>query len=484
MKITRKRYLALLLALLLTLGAVFAPAVQAAPAQDSDAPASAQPTAKPEVKSEILADFAPPQCKSAVLMDGQSGQVLYEYHAPDAEKHSYPASITKVMTALLVLEAVDRGELSLDQLITASDTFGYDLEAGGTTQNIKSGEQMSVVDLLYCLLLPSANEASNILAEAVSGNIPDFVELMNQRAAELGMNDTNFANAHGLHNASHYTTAYDLALLVREALKNDTFVTIVSSRSHEVPPTNLTEKTRKITSTNALINPLYNGAYTYNKAIGVKTGSTSAAGKCLASAAQQGKDTLVCIVLGAEEVKDEDGNLNRYQFSESKRLLQWGFASFERKALLSGNPVAEIPVELSADTTAVAVKPGEIPQIMLPKDMDPADFQQDITLYTQTLEAPVEAGQAVGELTIRNGDTTYATVKLVTAASAQRSSFLGSVKSVQTFFGKTWVKVGLVALVVLIVVCVIRFGMFKPRKGYHGKTRRQTARQGRRRGRR
>lgn len=469
-----KKYLAFLLALLLVFSALPLQNVWAAPAAGADAQESVQPTVaptpKPEVKSDILAQLEPPRCKSAVLMDAQSGEVLYQYLAPGAEEHSYPASITKVMTALLVLEAVDRGELKLEQLITASDTFGYDLEAGGTTQNIQAGEQMSVLDLLYCMLLPSANEACNILAEAVSGDVPTFVAAMNQRAQELGMTETSFVNAHGLHNAKHYTTAYDLALLVRQALKNDTFVTIVSSRSHVVPETNLS-KERKVTSTNALINPLYSGAYTYNKAIGVKTGSTSAAGKCLASAAQKGKDTLICIVLGSEEVKDEDGITTRYQFAESKRLLQWGFDSFERKTLLTANPVREIPVELSADTTAVALKPAELPEVMLPKDMDPADFQHDVTLYSQSVEAPVEAGQVLGELTVRNGDTTYATVKLVAAASAQRSQFLGGVRKVQNFFSQTWVKVALVALVVLIVALVIRFGMAKPKRGYHGKSR-------------
>ena len=485
MKITKKRYLALFLVLLLTLSTVCVPFVQAAPAPDGGALESEEPTPaptpKPVVKSELLETIEPPACKAAVLMDAESGQVLYEYHAPDAELHSYPASTTKVMTALLTLEAVDRGELNLEQVITASDTFGYDLEAGGSTANIQAGEQMSLLDLLYCLMLPSANEAANILAETVSGSIPEFVALMNERAAELGMEDTNFANAHGLHNASHYTTAYDLALLVRQAIKNDTFVTITSSRTHEVPPTNLTDKTRKLSNTNALVNPLYNGHYSYNKAIGVKTGSTNAAGKCLTSAARQGKDTLVCVVLGAEDVRDEKGNvIDRPQFSESKRLLQWGFDTFQRKELLTMDPVAELPVELSGDTTAVAVKPGEIPETLLPKDMDPAEFQQDITLHYQSLEAPVEAGQVVGELTVRNGDTVYATVPLVAAASAERSQFLGSVRTVQNFFDQTWVKVAIVALVILILVCIVRFTMFKPRKGYRGKTRRQSRNRSRR----
>ncbi len=472
---TRKNILAILLALALLFSLAAPVALAAKESAPATEEAAASPTPKPEVQSEIVASLEAPHCKSAVLMEAESGQVLYRYVAPGEEEQAYPASITKVMTALLALEAVDRGELSLDQKITASDTFGFDLEVGGTTQNIQPGEQMSLIDLLYCMLLASANESCNIVAEAVSGDVATFVDAMNARAQELGMEDTHFANTHGLHNANHYTTAYDLALLMRQALKNETFATIVSSRSHEVPPTNLTEKPRKFTTTNALIYPLYNGAYTYSKAIGIKTGSTSAAGKCLASAAQKGKEVLICVVLGSEEVKDSTGTF-RYQFIESKRLLEWGFQNFERKALLTADPVREIPVELSADTTAVALKPGELPEVMLPDDLDPADFQHDVTLYQDSVEAPVEAGRQLGELTVRNGDTVYATVPLVAAASAERSAFLGAMHQAGQFLSQGWVKIALAALVILALFVIVRFGVMRPRSGYRGGRRRRRGR--------
>lgn len=286
------------------------------------------------------------------------------------------------------------------------------------------------------------------------------------------MEDTHFANAHGLHNADHYTSAYDIALMTQAALRNDTFRTIVSVRSHTVPATNLHGE-RKLSSTNALINPLYSGQYTYPQAIGVKTGSTSAAGKCLVSAAVNKGRTLICVVLGAEEVKNEDGEVDRQQFSESRRLLKWGFENFERKVLVDARrPVKEMPVELSAEVTSVAVKPQQDLELTLPKDLDPADFQQDVTLYYNAVEAPVEAGQILGELTVRNGQTTYGTVKLVAAASAERSEFLYRMKQLRDFFGQTWVKIGLVILGVVIVAAILRFGVFKPRRGYHGRKRR------------
>ncbi len=461
-----KKYLALILTFILVLG-VLAPACLAAP-ETTPAP-SPEPTPKPGGESAILRDLEPAKAKAAILMDAETGEVLYELQS---HEHNYPASITKVMTALLVLEAVDRGELRLDELVTASNTFGYDLEVGGTTQNIKEGEQMSVQELLYCVLVPSANEACNILAERTAGSIPAFVDRMNARAKELGMTDTHFVNAHGLHNANHYTSAHDVAVMTREALKHDVFATIVASRSHTVPATNLHAE-RKLSSTNALINPIYGGNYTYPKAIGVKTGSTSAAGKCLVSAAVNKGRTLICVILGAEEVETEDGGKDRRQFSESKRLLQWGFASFERKTLVDAKrPVREIPVELSADVTSVALKPQEDLAATLPTDMKPEDFQQDITVYYDAVEAPVAQGQILGEMTVRNGETVYGTVKLVAAASAERSDFLWTLKQAKDFFSQTWVKVLLVALIVLSIVLILRFGVFKPRKGYHGRRKR------------
>ncbi len=471
-----KKCFALLLAVLLALSALPAwaapaeegTAAQSAPAEEGTAAQSAPAEETPPAQSQILQEMEPAKAKAAILMEADTGEVLYELNCHEP---NYPASMTKVMTALLTLEAVDRGELSLEELVTASSTFGYDLEAGGTTQNIQEGEQMSVLELLYCVLMLSANEACNILAERVAGSVPAFVERMNQRAQELGMADTHFANARGLHNARHYTSAYDVALMTRQALKNETFATIVSSRSHTVPATNLHGE-RKLTSTNALINPLYSGKFTYPQAIGVKTGSTSAAGKCLVSAAQSKDRTLICVIMGAEEVETEDG-LDRRQFSESRRLLKWGLANFTRKTLVDARrPVKEIAVDLSADATAVALKPQQDLEATLPQDLEPADFQRDVTVYYSAVEAPVEAGQILGEMTVRNGETVYGTVKLVAAASVERSAVLWRIRQAKDFFSQTWVKAALVALGVLILFLILRFGVFKPRKGYRGRKKR------------
>ena len=217
----KNRLLSLLLTLVLSMG-VLAPMTVARAA---------------ESRSTILDDMKV-DATAAVLVDTTYGQldVLYDQ---DAHERRYPASITKVMTALLTVEAIDNGTLSLDSSITVGPEVKHEVGQDSSTQGIKEGEIMRLEDVLYCALTASANEACNVLAQAVSGNVADFVARMNQRAAELGMTDTHFANTHGYHNENHYTTAYDIAIMCAEAMKHPAFRTIVSSVGYTVPATNL-----------------------------------------------------------------------------------------------------------------------------------------------------------------------------------------------------------------------------------------------------
>lgn len=444
------RFLALLLALVLTL-----------------------PTA-----AFALEDPAP-AATAAILVDNDNREVLYGHNA---HEHRFPASITKVMTAMLVLEAVDRGELSLDDMITASDTYQRDLAADGSTQNIKPGETMSLRDLLYCTLVASANEACNILAEAVSGSITEFVALMNERAAQLGMEDTHFTNTHGLHNADHYTSAYDIWLMTSAALEHATFREMVSCASYRVPATNLSDE-RLFYNTNALITSWRYLGYTYSYAIGVKTGTTPEAGQCLVSAAVKDGRTLVCVILGAANVTKEDGTLDRQSFSESKRMLEWGFENFSRQTVLDNTtPLDEVEVTLSAEVASVLVKPQYGLEATLPNDADPESFRKEVTLTQESIQAPVEAGQVLGSVTVSDGDTVYGTIPLVAVTSVERSETLYRLHLLKEFFGQTWVKVVLVVVAVLVLILILRFTLFKPRRrrksgyggsGYSGRARRR-----------
>ena len=203
-----------------------------------------------------------------LLMDANHDEVLYE---KAADEKAYPASISKVMTALLVFEAIDRGELTLDTVVTPTSAITYDLSADGSSLGIKPGEQMTVNNLLHCMLIASANEACNILAEAVCGDISTFIERMNTRAQELGCTGTHFSNAHGLHQNDHYTTAHDIYLFVKAAMEYKVFREIVDTERYTVPATNLSEE-RTFYTTNALISNWKYIGYTYSNAIGIKTG--------------------------------------------------------------------------------------------------------------------------------------------------------------------------------------------------------------------
>ena len=391
------------------------------------------------------------QAQHVILLDGNYDEVLYD---KAGEEKAYPASITKVMTALLVMEAIDAGQMTADTMITASETSQQGLSIYGSTQNIKPGETMSVKDLLYCLLVPSANEAANILAEAVDGSVEEFVAHMNRKAGELGCQGTHFANPHGLHNDDHYTTALDLAHIVKAAMEYDLFRQIVYTSVYETAATNMSAP-RTFYNTNGLITQWRFRGYLYDKAIGVKTGSTDEAGYCLASAAQDGDDYLIAVVLGAQMLTDEKGNItDRQQFSESKRLLKWGFANFQRTTITKGDsPVASVKVTLSREREDVMVRPVGSIERTLPRDLDQEQIESRITLFGQSVEAPVTAGQVLGTMTLTYDGQVLGTLDLVADTDVSRSELLYKKAQFLAF----WHSMGgkLVLTAVIVVVCVL-----------------------------
>ena len=401
-----------------------------------------------------------PKAAAVIIVDGDNQEVLYDFHA---RERRYPASITKIMTSLVVLDAVEKGEISLDTMVTAS-AQAVDLPWNSSTAGIKAGETLTVLDLLYCDLLPSGNEACNILSEAVAGTSAEFVARMNAKARELGMEDTKFANPHGLHDPEHYTTAYDIYLMAYAAMQNETFRTIVRSPSYSLPATNLQEE-RTIFSSNGLLTSFYSGnGYIYSKAIGIKTGYTGEAGRCLASAAvdELGR-TFYCVVLGTE---DDQETGHKYSFSESKRLLEWAFENFHRITLLdqdTENVKREVKVSLSDDADYVLAQPvGEI-EATMPSDYDPKQAELRFDLPTEAIDAPITAGDKLGTVTLWYDGVEYGTLDMVAADSVDRSEFLYTVQQIQYYWGQWWVKAlaglaaaAVIALVVLVTVVLPR----------------------------
>ena len=268
--------------------------------------------------------------KAALLIDPDTEEILY---ARNIHERLYPASLTKIMTCLLVLEAIDSGKLTRETVLTASEAAVTSIPPDGSNAGIKVGEELTVDSLLYCIMLSSANEGCNILAEAVSGSIDGFVEQMNQKAAALGCTDTNFVNTNGLPDSNHYTTAWDLYLITKEARTHPDFMPLVGTIFYEVPATNLSDP-RKLYTTNYLISSYRTSGYIYKGAEGIKTGSTSAAGYCLVASASRSGRSLLSVVLGAERITLEDGTILTQSFSETIKLYDWGFDSFSRQVIL------------------------------------------------------------------------------------------------------------------------------------------------------
>ena len=400
---------------------------------------------------------------AAILVDPDSDEILYEQ---SAHEKRYPASITKVMTCLLTLEAVDRGELTLEQVVTASENLYTGIGENASTADIKAGEQVRIIDLLYAALIPSANEACNILAEAVSGDVAAFVELMNTRAAELGMEGTHFANAHGYHDDDHYTTAYDIYLMCKEAMKHETFRTIVGSLNYTMPATNMHAEPRIVRSTNALISNFRYIGYLYEYATGIKTGSTPEAGYCLAASATKNGRNLISVVMGCEREEGATGSQGYTYFSESSRLLEWGFDNFSTQVMLdsSKRDIPEVEVTLGRQPSVTLMPEGEI-SALLPNDVSQENFEYQYTIDTPSVEAPVEAGEELGRITVSFNGREYGILPLVATSSVEIDPFLYYLDRVGKFFGSPIVRVLLVVLLAALVGLVVHRMLRGDRRG-------------------
>ena len=405
-----------------------------------------------------------PQCAKAILVDANYGEVLYE---KNAYEKAYPASITKVMTALLILEAMEDGRLSADTVVTVSEYAAKKDFSNESTANLKAGEELTVEQLLYCLLLPSANDAAKALAEALDGSTTEFAARMNRRAGELGCQGTHFVNPNGLHNEDHYTTAYDISLYMTAALEHELFRKIIATPSYTIPATNLS-KERFFYNTNGLISNLYYAGYVYDKCIGGKTGTTDEAGRCLVAAAESGDDFLISVVLGSGPIEVAGYDKPRQgQFTESSKLLKWGFKNFERVTITKGSePVDKVAVTMSRQADEVMVKPQGSITRTLPKDLDVDQIEAEIHLFAEEVEAPVEAGQVLGTMKLSYEGEVYGTLDLVAVTSVERSDLLYKKAQAMEFLQSTQFKVGVAVVLFVTVALVLKFAVFRKRRRF------------------
>lgn len=387
--------------------------------------------------------------KAALLVDAKTGSIVY---AKNEHQELYPASLTKIMTALLTLEAIDQGKLSMDQEITASPSATEGLSADDSTAGIRAGEIMTVRNLMYCMLVVSANEACNILAEAVSGSVESFVDAMNTRAQELGCENTHFANTNGLHDPQHYTSAWDLYLITRAAMEHEDFMTICDTSNVIIPATNMSEE-RNYWTTNHLLSTWRVFGYRNTEAHGIKTGFTSDAGHCLVSSATRGSLQFISVILGAERV-EENGVGNIRSFSETTRLFNYGFDNFSYQTVLdSAVPIKEIPVTLSR-VDHVTVRPSAEAKVLLPNDLKPEDLKRTVVVE-EPVEAPIVEGQKLGTLELSHDGTVYASVDLLAMHDVDASGLLTFWRDVQLFFQKPAIRVAGIIMILLLAALVV-----------------------------
>lgn len=384
--------------------------------------------------------------KAALLIDRKTGAVLYALNEHD---ELYPASLTKIMTCLLVLEAVDEGRLTLSQEITATPTALEGLAEDGSTAGIEAGETLTVEELLYCLMVVSANEAGAILAEKISGTVESFVDRMNAKARELGCENTHFMNPHGYHDSQHYTSAWDLYLITKAALEHPMFMTVCDASSHIVPATNLSPE-RQLNNTNFLIR---SGREYYNPDVhGVKTGSHSQAGNCLVSTAQHASMDLLCVILGADRIQDEKGIWWTYSFVYTDKLYNWAFDNFSYQVILKEDDVAgEAPVSLSS-TDHVTLRPERAVELLLPKGVELEELEKTLTLKSDPAEAPIAEGDVLGTMTITLDGEELAEVDLLAFTNVEASRLRVLWRDVKQFFSTTAAKVVLGVLLALAAV--------------------------------
>ena len=344
---------------------------------------------------------------AAIMVEKSTGRILYEKRSTEK---LYPASTTKIMTAIVVLE-----NANLDDMVTISKTSLENIPSGYVTVDLVEGEEISVKDLLYALMLPSANDAAYALAEYVGGTVEGFSTMMNDKATSLGCKNTHFVNPNGIHNESHYSTAYDLYLIANYAMKNEVFREIVGTTEYTLPQTNLhSELDRVIKNTNELLYDTESNYYPY--AVGIKTGHTTQAGNCLV--AQSSRDGLdfISVVLGGQGV-----NSNR--FKDTIKLFNYGYDNYTLTKIIEKNSIVDsIEIEKATkETKLLDVAIDESITVMNNKALDVYQIIPEVKI-DEGLEAPIAKGQKIGTIKYKVDDIEYS-ANLIAASDVIKRTY-------------------------------------------------------------
>jgi serine-type D-Ala-D-Ala carboxypeptidase (penicillin-binding protein 5/6) len=383
------------------------------------------------ILSSNLAVFAaPPQVSAptAILIDSETGRVLYE---KNADTKMYPASTTKVMTALLASNYKD-----LDEQVTASQNV-VNIERGSSQIYLNPGEILTMKQLLYALMLPSANDAAIAIAEHIGGSIDGFATLMNEKAQSLGAVNTHFVNPNGLHDDNHYTTARDLSMIAREGMKNPIFREIVSTYQYVIPPTNKQVERNYLTNGNKLISKV-NNKYKYEYAIGIKTGYTTKSQHCLVGGAKKDNLELISVVLGDSK---------EFMYPDSIALFEYGFANFKKLEILKKDMIVTT-IEIKNGDRKLNLLASE-DYLLTGKEEELEAIQKTMVItLKEDIEAPVKKGDVIGTVSYSIDNHKQKSIELLAEEDVVSTRIIDKISEVNK---KTkWWQIALIVVVLFL----------------------------------
>lgn len=363
---------------------------------------------------------------SAALIDFNTGQILYE---KNADQKMYPASITKILTAIIALE-----NSNLNDKVTAGEDV---LNIDGNKIYISPGETLPMKDLVYSLLIASANDSAIVIADHIGGSVGGFVDIMNKKAAEIGAKNTHFNNPNGLHDDNHYTTARDMALIARYAMQNETFRNIVTTMKYVIQPTNKFDKVRELYSENRM---LKNTKYKYEGADGIKTGYTSKANQTLVASATRDGHRIIAVIMGAQGAR---------VWEDAIRLLDYGFSNYN---LVTINEKDQVMTTIKLDNCEIKLKSNKAFTAAVQEGT--GDITKRINL-NKDISFPIQAGAVLGKLEYYIGGELIGQIDLVTDKSYKKGLF-GSVKEVESGNSGSVIRILFPLLILILVILILR----------------------------
>lgn len=338
-----------------------------------------------------------PSASSVMVMEPSTGEIIYERNS---HERRHPASMTKIMTMLLVMESIEKGIIHWDDMVTTSENAS---SMGGSQILLETGEQMSVYDMFKGLSVASGNDAAVALAEKIGGSEEVFVDMMNKRASELGLQDTNFKNSHGLDDANHYSSAYDMAIMARELVKHEKIFEFTSI--YEDYLRKGTDRTFWLVNTNKLVR-FYEGVD------GLKTGYTQEAGFCITATAKRGDLRVIAVVMGEPDSKTRN--------AEVASIFDYVFAQYGLQKIIDKNTILqEVNVEKGKKDTVGIVSKDDVSSLFQ-KSVGQKEANYDIEIYK--IQAPVRQGDVVGKLTLKENGNTTKTIDLTVSEDVEKAN--------------------------------------------------------------